>query len=818
MTAINTNTASINAQYNLSKVNKEMESAMEALSSGKRINSAGDDAAGIAIASRMESQVRGLNQAMRNAADGQALIDTAEGAMDEITNMLQRMRELALQSANDTNSDQDRESLNLEIDALTDEIDRVVSTTAYNGRNILDGSAELSFQIGSEAGQNMSVDIASMGTNVLGSGSTVPVSNANISSTNQGKAAEVTEVKMAFNSDDTYSFDLTIEGNAAVSISGDVSNSAATDITGAINSALKNAGLDEYASATFSGGVVTIKDTSGAGISVASFSSVGNGTASYATINGVAVGAEVVNLGGATANIGTTFGTTAATETYVAAADATTGTAAVFTQLLEDSNLGEANFAAADTWVPADFGTDADHLEVDFGDFSVSVAIADATDIGSFAAAINAEQTAYAFSAVIQDNSGVLEYSLKATANTVGEVVTADFPTIRAVTAAGVTVADGAFGGGTVLGETTPGVDAADAVVESGGTKLFLELNGNDDYSFTLAETGIPTTGEVDLSFSYTGTSASRDLIAQQLETDLNAASASTFTVENVDGRLEITNQANTSLTLSAFTSTGTGTILASTEAADAGAQGTSQLLDNDTNAVSAGTTTAGAAVATVVDLSFTAGDTYSFNISDGKRTAVVDATAIATLDLEADASDIEAAINYGLKEAGMEGSITVSESAGVITLTQAAGREISISNFSSDASGSMLVDAGTGTNGGSSYLNDGLGANSSAISNINITSASSASAALEIIDQAIQEISSERAALGAVSNRLDHTISNLGNVVVNTEASQSRIEDADFAKVTGDLTKAQIMSQAATAMLAQANASKQGVLSLLQG
>ena len=123
MTVINTNTAAINAQYNLSKVQSAMDDAMSALSSGKRINSAADDAAGIAISSRMEAQVRGLNQAMRNAADGQGLVDTAEGAMDEITNMLQRMRELSIQAANDTNSDSDREALNLEIDALIDEID-----------------------------------------------------------------------------------------------------------------------------------------------------------------------------------------------------------------------------------------------------------------------------------------------------------------------------------------------------------------------------------------------------------------------------------------------------------------------------------------------------------------------------------------------------------------------------------------------------------------------------------------------------------------------------------------------------------------------
>ena len=815
MTVINTNTASINAQFNLNKVNQEMEKAMEQLSSGKRINSAGDDAAGIAIASRMESQVRGLNQAMRNAADGQSLVDTAEGAMDEISNMLQRMRELALQASNDTNSDSDRESLDLEIDALMDEIDRVVSTTAFNGKNILDGSAELNFQIGSEAGQNMNVAINSMGTNALGSLTGAPAANANLTSSNQGTAAEITEVKMAFSGDDTYSFNLVIGSAAAVAVSGDVSNSSASDITGAINTALSNASLDEYASATFSGGVVTIKDTSGAGIAVNTFASVGSGTGTYSTINGGSGSDEVVTLGGATANIGTTFTTTAATTSYVAAADATSGTAAVFTELLDTSANG--NFTDVTAWVVGDFGTApaaADHLEVDFGDFSVSIAIADATDVGSFAQAINAEQSAFTFSAVLEDaGSGVLNYSLKAVSNSVGAIATADIPTIKAIDANGVTITDGAFGAGTALTQTTAGVDAADAVIETGGTKLYLELNGNDDYAFTLAESGL-TGGSANLSFSYTGTSASRDSIATQLQTALNAGGASTFSVENINGRLAITNQDDNALTLTAFTSQGTGTILASTDAADSSTQGISQLLDDDVNAVAATTTTAGAAVATSVELSFTADDTYSFKVSDGIRTAVIDATALTTTD----ASDMEAAINYGLEQAGMDASITVSESAGTITLTQAAGREISVSNFSSDGVGSMLVDAGTGTDGGASYLNDGLGANASTISSIAITTASKASDAIQVIDRALQDIASERAKLGAVSNRLDHTISNLGNVVINTEASQSRIQDADFAKVTGDLTKSQIMSQAATAMLAQANASKQGVLSLLQG
>jgi flagellin len=814
MTVINTNTASINAQFNLNKVNQEMEKAMEQLSSGKRINSAGDDAAGIAIAARMESQVRGLNQAMRNAADGQSLVDTAEGAMDEISNMLQRMRELALQASNDTNSDNDRESLNLEIDALMDEIDRVVSTTAFNGKNILDGTAELNFQIGSQAGQNMNVAINSMGTNALGSLTGAPASNANLASSNQGTAAEVTEVKMSFSSDDTYSFNLTIGTAAAVSISGDVSNSSASDISGAINTALTNADLDEYASATFSGGVVTLKDTSGAAIAVDTFASTGSGTATYTTINGGALSSEVVNLGGATANIGTTFVTAAANTNYVAAADATSGTAAVFTELMATSG-DTTYFADVTTWAATDFdgGGSASHLEVDFGDFSVTVALTDATDVGTFAQAINAEQSAFTFSAVIEDDgNGELDYSLKAVANSVG--VVANAPTIKVIDDDGTTITDStAIGASTPLTQTTAGVDAADAVTETGGTKLYLQLNGNDDYAFTLAESGL-TGSDIDLAFSYTGTSASRDAIATQLQTALNAGGTSTFSVENVNGRIAITNQDNNALSLTAFTSEGSGTILASTDAADASTQGISQLLDDDVNAVSASTTTAGAAVATVVDLTFTADDTYAFKISDGTRTAVIDATAVATDD----AADLEAAINYGLEQAGMDASITVAEAAGTITLTQAAGREIAVSNFRSDGVGSMLVDAGANTDGGASYLNDGLGANASTLSTIAITTASKASDAIQVIDRALQDIASERANLGAVSNRLDHTISNLGNVVINTEASQSRIEDADFAKVTGDLTKSQIMSQAATAMLAQANASKQGVLSLLQG
>jgi flagellin len=134
-----TNTGALMAQAAASSVNKDMETSMERLSTGKRINSASDDAAGVAIASRLTSEIRGTNQAIRNAMDGQALIDTAEGAHEEVTNILQRMRELAVQAANDTNSSADRDSLQLEMTALTTEIDRIAASTKWAGKSLLDG-------------------------------------------------------------------------------------------------------------------------------------------------------------------------------------------------------------------------------------------------------------------------------------------------------------------------------------------------------------------------------------------------------------------------------------------------------------------------------------------------------------------------------------------------------------------------------------------------------------------------------------------------------------------------------------------------------
>jgi flagellin len=173
---INTNIASLNAQRNLDKSQSSNQQALQRLSSGLRINSAKDDAAGLAISTRFTSQIKGLNVAVRNAGDGIALAQTAEGALGSMNDSLQRIRELAVQSSNATNSDVDREALQSEVDQLVSEITRTSEETDFNGRKLLDGSFSASFQVGANAGQSIDVSIAQLTTDKLGSSASAGIS------------------------------------------------------------------------------------------------------------------------------------------------------------------------------------------------------------------------------------------------------------------------------------------------------------------------------------------------------------------------------------------------------------------------------------------------------------------------------------------------------------------------------------------------------------------------------------------------------------------------------------------------------------------
>ncbi|ABA88363.1 flagellin [Syntrophotalea carbinolica DSM 2380] len=202
---INTNVQSLNAQRNLSKSQSSLSNSMQRLSSGLRINSAKDDAAGLAISDRMSAQIKGMNQAVRNSNDAISFAQTAEGALGEMTNILQRMRELSVQSANGTNSTDDRTALNSEFGELKNELDRIVDTTKFNGQNLLDGTYSASdaavFQVGANAGEKISVAIGNMDTNALSGGGTT-VNGATIASAG-GASTAIASIDGALNQVDS---------------------------------------------------------------------------------------------------------------------------------------------------------------------------------------------------------------------------------------------------------------------------------------------------------------------------------------------------------------------------------------------------------------------------------------------------------------------------------------------------------------------------------------------------------------------------------------------------------------------------------------
>ena len=165
---INTNVMSLTAQRNLNSSQGALATYMQRLSSGLRVNSAKDDAAGLAIAERMNTQVRGMNVAIRNANDGISMAQTAEGGLQEMSNMLQRMRELAVQSANGTNSSADRANLNAEFSALDSEIGRIADTTKFNGIDVLNNAGSISFQVGANTGATNKLTIDTVDVNATG--------------------------------------------------------------------------------------------------------------------------------------------------------------------------------------------------------------------------------------------------------------------------------------------------------------------------------------------------------------------------------------------------------------------------------------------------------------------------------------------------------------------------------------------------------------------------------------------------------------------------------------------------------------------------
>lgn len=269
---INTNIASLTAQRNLNRSQGDLRTSLERLSSGLRINSAKDDAAGLAISERMTAQVNGLNQAARNANDGISLAQTAEGALNETGNILQRMRELSLQAANGSNSASDREALQAEVSQLKQEMTRIAEQTSFNGQTLLDGSfGSRSFQVGANANQTISVSVDDARAASLGSHS-MTANGTLTGSIQTGTTADQNTV--------SAETDLTVTTGAGTSAAISYSQHAeASDIADAINTGAGSVGITASASNTAT--LENLADADGDGVSF--------------TLNGSTVSASVTN-------------------------------------------------------------------------------------------------------------------------------------------------------------------------------------------------------------------------------------------------------------------------------------------------------------------------------------------------------------------------------------------------------------------------------------------------------------------------------------------------------------------------------------------
>jgi flagellin len=232
MAIINTNIGAINAQASLSRVNNTMETSMERLSTGMRINSAKDDSAGMAIAEKMTSQIMGLNQAVRNANDGKNLLDTTEGAQVEVSSMLQRLRELAVQSSNDTNTASDRGNIAAEGSQLITEVNRVATDTTFNGMKILDGSfTGKQLQIGADTGQSIEVNVDSVHSTEIGAHTFSTSIKSNADATDNGIAAE----------------NISVTGHTGTETIAVAANASAKDLAAAVNKVSASTGVDASA-------------------------------------------------------------------------------------------------------------------------------------------------------------------------------------------------------------------------------------------------------------------------------------------------------------------------------------------------------------------------------------------------------------------------------------------------------------------------------------------------------------------------------------------------------------------------------------------
>jgi len=809
---------------------------MTRLSTGLRINSAKDDAAGLAIANRMESQIRGVSQAIRNANDGISLAQTAEGALGEVTNILQRMRELAVQSANATNTSSDRASLDLEVQQLKTELDRIGTTTSFNNQKLLDGTFKnKNLQIGASAGQSISLSIGSVKTSDLGMGQASFGGNVVVS----GRAGFPEG-----SAGDTGTFidagDVMINGQALMEIKNN-------DDIGRVVEKI-NLSIDNVKASAFN---LVQADTKGNGVAadgdiVITVTPIGAGTATEFTLGASSSMEELVD------NINAAAGTL------------------VRASLSDDGKLILANDTGATISID-DSGTSG--VATGF--------VADAGAPDAFAGFIKLESTDGSSITIERGNLGLAETGSLDDLEALGfrEIV-------RATTTDAYTLVGKAL--------TSAGINATwdKTTLKINNVEIYDENIDTDSFEGKLAtinalseKTGVIASATYEKIINTDGmTFVVGDVVrinGFDIEVDDGtSASAQTF-VDNInDSTLQTGLRAEVNGLNIIIRGENVKQVTYETKGYEmkssfdpvpalGGASATQRVLTLDSDDLKEGreftivfgrtdfgdptsekkqTFTIGSGTTSEV-LEKLRSDLIAWFVDEGDFTVELDAKSPATTTTITDFSTpdlnpfdlirvsgqaivFSADANMGLLDmqfkaygaSDMDSYIEVGEngvaatSYGSIKLDSLNNTPISVNVGQSSSAGLHgLFELNVGA---ADYdVNaPSLGASGgSTIAGLNVSSESSAINSLATIDNALSRVSNIRSGLGAVMNRLESTVNNLSSTVLNTSEAKSRIFDADYSAETTRLTKAQVIQQASTAMLAQANQAPQQVLSLLK-
>ena len=789
---INYNLASSSAQRGLASSQDLYSRMASRLSTGLRINQAADDTAGMAVSEKLKNQVRGLNQAQRNAQDSVSMLQTAEGALTETHGILARIRELAVQSANDTLTASDRANLQAEADQLVAEVDRIASSTQFNGITLLNKNSSVSlhnsglgltFQIGANSGNTLGVTLSAVRSQDLGDVQTL---NAAHAVTGGAKTIDVgSATAVNYNATVDTAFDVRDAINAA---------------NGNITASVKNGKLRLESSAA----VGTVFASDGGNLQSTLFGS-------NATVNTVASSTSLEDLGVSasgtmtiTATSGTITGATTLTNLGINSGDT----------LVLGLSKAAGTGGAAGTMTLADIGvTSGGTLTIAFADAGVSP-----TETRSIAVTYQTSDTLSALASRI-DTAVTEAAALTASGNTGTDtlaVIVGGSAGSGAITLTGNTTA---YSGGTLtINAGTILTDLADSNSGSGSliSKLNLTTITGATTGTTSASSASVNTAAFTESVTYTvGSETDLTAFAAGLQTAIQGAGAiGTSTAFDVTSATAVINGSNqlaidvspssNGVTIATITGSGTNALrtLFGLGAAPASATATSAMN------VAAQTETA--------TVSYTTSDTLS-TIATKIATAVTGIGRVGT-SLIAGNAGAAASFNAGtsmIDITGVDTDTTLTFSSGALrTALNLAAPDTATASGTTSSSAAIVQNAYRLS---SNALTGVTSISSSSSGSIDISTQTAASAAISTLDSAINQVSTARANIGAIENRLDSTSRSLAVASENTAAANSRIADADIAQSMSEMVRAQILQQAGISVLAQANQAPSLVLQLLR-